>query len=167
MVIASMKSRMHGFSLVELVVVMAVLSILMGQGLPAVADYLDNASVRRAAVELQHAALMARSESVKRNVRTELRVSATGWEIYDVTALPQARLLSGMLDPRAQATTVTIGFASNGRTFPAGAATRIDVALGGVACALNARCMAVAIASGGMSKVCDPAKSTGAAGACA
>ena len=159
-------SRMNGFSLVELVVVMAVLGILMGQGLPAIADYLDNAAVRRAAVDLQHAALMARSEAVKRNVRTELRITTAGWEVYDVTALPQARLLTGILDPRAQATTQTVSFASNGRTFPAGAAARIEVTLGGAACALNARCMAVNVASGGTTKVCNPAKTSGATGAC-
>jgi len=158
--------RNRGFSLIELVIVMAVLAILMRQGLPAVADYRDQAALRSAAVDLHQAVQMSRSEAIKRNIRTELRVSDSGWEVHDVTSVPSVRLSVGSLDPRARASVQTIRFASNGRTFPAGTESRIDLTQGNALCEAGSRCMAVRVGSGGAARVCNPLKTTGEQGAC-
>jgi prepilin-type N-terminal cleavage/methylation domain-containing protein len=159
-------TRAAGFSLVELAVVLAVFGILLGQGLPTISDYLENAAVRRTAVDLHHAAVLARSEAIKRNVRTELRVATNSWEVMDVTAQPQTRLLTGTLDPRARAEVTTVAFASNGRTFPVGTERLFEVTNDGAACAASPRCMAVRVTSGGAARVCSPQKVAGTAGAC-
>lgn len=156
----------RGFSLIELVMVMAVLSILMRQGLPAIADYWDQAALRRAAVDLHQAAQMSRSEAIKRNIRTELRVSDSGWEIHDVSSAPSVRLSIGSLDPRTRASAQTVRFASNGRTFPAGSESRIDLTQGSALCQPGSRCMAVRVGSGGAARVCNPLKTAGLQGAC-
>lgn len=156
----------RGVTLVELVIVMAVLAILMRQGLPAIADTLDQAALRRAAVDVHQAVQLGRSEAIKRNIRTELRVSDAGWELHDVSATPSVRLSVGGLDPRARASTQTIRFASNGRTFPAGTESRIDLTQGSALCQTGSRCLAVRVGSGGASRVCNPLKVAGEQGAC-
>jgi len=155
-----------GFTLVELAVVMTVFAIVMARGIPAIVDYLDNSALRRAASDLHHAASVARSEAVKRNIRTELRVTASGWSIYNMSVDPAALLRSGTLDPRASATPLTLDFASNGRTFPAGTQATVNVSMYGASCSDVVRCPAVRITSGGSAAVCDPTKTAGAYGAC-
>jgi type IV fimbrial biogenesis protein FimT len=158
--------RVGGFTLIELAIVLAVFGLMVAQGLPVIADYLDNGRLRRAASELHHAATIARSEAVRRNARTELQVGAGTWRITDITASPNVTLRSGTLDALASNTELTITFGSNGRTFPAGATGSVDLGLIGKSCSSAIRCPSVRVSSGGSVAICDPSRSSGSFGAC-
>lgn len=68
-----MLSRSHsGFSLIELVVGMAILAMLMALGLPQYATFISNARLRTTAEGITNGLNTARAEAVKRNSRVEL-----------------------------------------------------------------------------------------------
>lgn len=58
---------MRGFSLIELIVGMAILGILMGIGIPAFSDWMRNAKVRTTAEGVLNGLQLARVEAVRRN----------------------------------------------------------------------------------------------------
>ena len=79
----SRSARAHGFSLVELMVTVAVIGIVAGIGYPSFQELLAAQRVRAASSALYDSLLIARSEALKRNVATQF-VSANltaGWTI--------------------------------------------------------------------------------------
>lgn len=158
--------RARGFTLVELAIVLAIFSVLMAKGIPAIADFVSASMMRTAASELHHAANTARSEAIKRNIRAELRVTATAWSVWNMTVTPNVQLRAGTLDARVTATPVTLDYASNGRTTPAGTTATIGLSSSIVSCGTAIACPSVRITSGGSSAVCNAAKSAGTYGAC-
>lgn len=71
-----MSQRSLGFTLVELMIVVAVLAVLAALALPSFRDYFDKAQVRGAADGLVTLIVDARGESVKRN--RDVNISFTG-----------------------------------------------------------------------------------------
>jgi type IV fimbrial biogenesis protein FimT len=81
----------NGFTLIELMITLAVLSILLGVGIPSFQDFIRNNRVTAQANELLSAMQVARSESIKRGMTTTVCASsnqatcsnstnwATGW----------------------------------------------------------------------------------------
>ena len=61
----------HGFSLVELMVTVAVLSLLMTLAVPSFAEWIQNSRIRTAAESIQNGLQVARAEAVRRNARVE------------------------------------------------------------------------------------------------
>lgn len=72
-----------GFSLVELLVSMAVLAMLMTVALPAYTAMLTNHRLATQANSFLNALHLARSEAIKRNVRVALCKSSTGEHCAD------------------------------------------------------------------------------------
>ena len=160
------RARARGFTMVEMVITLGVFAIVMAKGLPAIADFNTNSRLRSAAADLHQGASLARSEAIKRNVRTELRVVTNMWSVWDVTAVPPTMLRFGLFDPAITAAGLTLAFQSNGRTFPAGTVATIGVTPTTASCGTDIRCPSVRITAGGSALVCDPTKSTGTYGAC-
>jgi type IV fimbrial biogenesis protein FimT len=73
--------RYRGFTLVELMVTLAVLAILITVGIPAFGDLVRNNRVTSQTNELVTALNIARSEAVKRgrNVQVVVAMEANGW----------------------------------------------------------------------------------------
>lgn len=117
----SSRRASQGFTLVELMIALAVLAVLAGIALPAYRELIAEQRNRSVANELHSALALARSEAVKRNVNITLVPMPTwteGWRIASPIA-GQADLLS-----QAQPAGVTIDSAAAGITFtPSGRTT--------------------------------------------
>ncbi|MGE0559777.1 MAG: Tfp pilus assembly protein FimT/FimU [Burkholderiales bacterium] len=68
-----MLNRPHyGFSLIELIVGLAILAMLMALGVPQYATFISNARLRATTEGVANGLNLARAEAVKRNARVEL-----------------------------------------------------------------------------------------------
>lgn len=121
-----------GFTMVEIMVVIILLSILMGIGIPAYRAMVAEQKVRAAAASLHSSLLLARAEAIKLNRTVTLRPAADedwsdGWLVenpantVDASALHRDRLDDGGV-------TITTGagfvqFRAAGRLADAGGAT--------------------------------------------
>jgi type IV fimbrial biogenesis protein FimT len=78
-------SRCHsgGFTLIELMIAIALLAILLLLGVPAFSGYLQNAKLRSAAETFYGGVQMARTEAVRRNASVQIALTT---DFPDVTA---------------------------------------------------------------------------------
>lgn len=84
-----MLSRTHsGFSLIELIVGLAILALLMALGMPQYAIFMSNARLRATAEGITNGLNLARAEAVKRNARVELILTDEEPRNALVNALP-------------------------------------------------------------------------------
>jgi type IV fimbrial biogenesis protein FimT len=93
--------RSRGFTLIELMVTVAVLVVLMAVGVPSFRSFVQSQKVKSASFELMSALVVARSEAVKRNTDVKLEPDtegawASGWAVKygagPTTVLKQAAL---------------------------------------------------------------------------
>lgn len=96
--------RERGFTLIELLMVMVVLGIMMGIGIPSFKNFIANQRVRSASYELSTSLLFARSEAIKRNASvTVTPASGTDW-----TAGWNVAVGGATLQNQASLTSVTV-----------------------------------------------------------
>ena len=79
----------RGFTVVELLVVLAMIALLAALAMPALDNVLAAQRLRAAGTDLMSALLVARSEAVKRNVQVQVMPRAgdawgTGWRVVVV-----------------------------------------------------------------------------------
>ena len=72
-------SALHqrGFTIIELLVGLTLLAVLLGLGVPAMGTYLQNSKLASAASSYFSGLQMARTEAIRRNVRTEFVMTDT------------------------------------------------------------------------------------------
>ena len=75
-----MKRPQAGFTLLELMVVLAIAGILMAVGIPAMRDFIRNGRITSAANDVMAALHFARSEAIKRRLDVTLCTSANALE---------------------------------------------------------------------------------------
>lgn len=82
-VVANSRDQQRAFSLIELMVTVALLSILMLLAFPAFTEWIQNSRIRTAAEAVQNGLQLARAEAVKRNARVEfaLNGATSGWAV--------------------------------------------------------------------------------------
>lgn len=90
-----MKTSGRGFTLIELIVAMAVLGILAAVAAPAIGEYLATQRLKGAAEELQTDLQFARMESVQRNAPVTVTLASTGYTIAQGATTIKAVTLSG------------------------------------------------------------------------
>jgi type IV fimbrial biogenesis protein FimT len=76
----------RGFTLVELLVVLSILGIMMGIGIPSFKTFIGNQRAKSTAYELVTSLLLARSEAIKRNTDVTITPSTantwtSGWSV--------------------------------------------------------------------------------------
>jgi type IV fimbrial biogenesis protein FimT len=69
----------RGFTLVEAMVVVAILAVVVGIGAPEFSRFIADQRLRATATDLVASLLVARSEAIKRNADVTLARSASGW----------------------------------------------------------------------------------------
>lgn len=75
-----------GFTVIELMVTMAILAIMMGLGIPSFRAFISSQKVKTGSYELMTSLVIARSEAVKRNTTVTLTPTSTskwnqGWSV--------------------------------------------------------------------------------------
>jgi type IV fimbrial biogenesis protein FimT len=91
-----MNTSGRGFTLIELIVAMAVLGILAAVAAPAIGEYLATQRLKGAAEELQTDLQFARMESVQRNASITVTLASTGYTIAQgATTIKSVTLGSG------------------------------------------------------------------------
>ncbi|MEO5843202.1 MAG: prepilin-type N-terminal cleavage/methylation domain-containing protein, partial [Caldimonas sp.] len=81
-----MLSALHqrGFTLVELLVGLTLIAVLLGLGVPAMGTYLQNSKLASAASSYFAGLQMARTEAIRRNVRTEFVMTDTPVSVANI-----------------------------------------------------------------------------------
>lgn len=88
-------NKMTGFTLIELVTVVTILSIMIFLALPNFNVWLQNTQIRTAGEAILNGLQLARAEAVRRNVNVELRMDlSSGWtaRLPDTGEVIQTRL---------------------------------------------------------------------------
>lgn len=179
-----LRPRHRGFTLIELMVVLAIIGILLLLGTPLFTTFMANSRIKTASEAFANALVQARTEAIKRNEPVEFVISS-GWLVClvaddasctqgDASVLYQGAGREGTSDvvvtpTPADATRIT--FDSLGRIIapnPADdsdALTQVDIDVTN-GTSVNSRPLRVVVETGGGVRLCDPAVSSPNPAAC-
>jgi type IV fimbrial biogenesis protein FimT len=171
-------SYARGFTIVELVVVLAVVALLLFVAVPSFGTFLQNQQIRVAGDAIVNGLQVARAEALRRNVSVQVAVNipATGWTVSekDSGALIQSRTHEeGSRNAHVDTTpfgTTTVTFTPLGGveknadgSFPV---SQFDINFDKpvVVCQtpgnpVGQRCLRILVSGGGSTRMCDPAVS--------
>lgn len=141
-----MRARSRGFTLIELMVVVALAAIMLSLAVPSLRDLIVGQRVKTAAFAFVNAAVQARSEAIKRNQEVALVPLVAGnwgggWRIQLVAGavpLSQQEAYPGVLiaSVAPKVTASQIVYEANGRLDAAVEELRVSDEAGG-----HARCL--------------------------
>lgn len=175
-------TRSSGFTLVELMIAVAVLAILMTVGLPNFRQLMKNYEVRVAAESVVNGLQRARAEAVSRNASVQFVLgTGTSWTVDYVTKpVPTDPPLDSRLSSEGSATAALVAVAADLSTAatkitynnlgqvivnPDATPTLRQVTFNATAGGGN-QTLRVTIGAGGNARVCDPSLPTSNARAC-
>lgn len=153
----SARAAARGFTLIELMIGLAIGAMLLLAGAPFFGDYINNSRLRESGNTLFAEALFAQSEAIKRNVTMRVVVSGRTVQTRDLLAGGTGTLVREVMlaDPVAAVTAVTFDIGSDGRPSPFGTAVAVNLAISGLACTGdNVRCPGLRIDAGGAVRLC-------------
>jgi type IV fimbrial biogenesis protein FimT len=114
--------RASGFTLIELMVTLAISAILLGVGVPSFVGFIRGQAVKTASFDINSMLIFARSEAIKRNGDVVVTPTSTNWANGwtttvttggTTTTLSKQAAFSSGVTITTTATSVTYG--SNGR----------------------------------------------------
>jgi type IV fimbrial biogenesis protein FimT len=147
----------RGATLIEMMIVVAIIGILASLSTPMVSTYLQNAKLRASADELKEALELARSEAIKRNDTVKFTaLNGGGWtvEVYsnEVLTLLASKPSAAGSHTLVSADNSVIRFDGSGRP-DVGATLQVTPASG--ACS-TLTCLHIELNRYGKIKVCNP-----------
>lgn len=143
--------REGGFTIIEFLVVFAILGIMLSVGVPSLFEYMRNARLREAGNLVLGEAIFARNEAVKRNTRVRLSFSTGTVTVSDMTGGVSTEIRSRNLPaPVAASGPASIDFLSAGRP-PLGSSLTVSFMHGTDTCSSDIRCPELRVSSGGSS----------------
>lgn len=170
-------SSARGFSLVELMITIVVLSILVGVGMPSFVQMLRNAEIRTAGEALVNGLQRARAEAVSRNASVKFVLGAGTATSYTVDYVTKPVPSDPAIDSRSStegSTNVTRNaLASDGTTAAttitfnnlgqviANADASVTLSRIDITATSGNQNLRVVIGAGGGARVCDPNLATG------
>ncbi|MCC5612269.1 GspH/FimT family pseudopilin [Nostoc sp. CHAB 5834] len=146
---------MAGFTLLELMVVLAISAIVLLQAVPALGDYIVNTRVKESANLLVSTANLARNEALKRNLTISLVSDGTSVSVQraadgKTTVFRTVRLAAG-----TAINAFTVDFDSAGRVAPFGTSVTTQVLPSSAkTCPAKLVCPSVQIEAGGGAGIC-------------
>lgn len=162
-----MKSKnLRGFTLIELMVVIAVLAIISSIAAPSFKSFIANTQIRTTAESIRNGLQLARIEAVKRNQKVSFTLNSdTSWLVGCVIATSSCPATIQAKTPKeGSASTVkltvldsnSLSFNGLGTVDPAGGKlNRVDVDNTSISASATAD-LRVTVGSGGNVRVCDP-----------
>ncbi|OQX36714.1 MAG: hypothetical protein B0D91_08530 [Oceanospirillales bacterium LUC14_002_19_P2] len=117
-------SHNKGFTLVELMITLAIAGILLGIGIPSFQDFMAENRVRSHSSALQHSLQYARSEAIKRNALISVARVGNNWNngwavLFGGQVLKQFTPDNNTRLATDNAATASIFFLPDGSTFSA------------------------------------------------
>jgi type IV fimbrial biogenesis protein FimT len=172
-----MKTCARGFSLIELMIVIVILSIITTMAMPAFMQWTRNVRVRTVAESVQNGLRFAKSEAAKRNSIVELKLTDATAPSCDSTAVATghnwvvcaggAVLQTGFGDAGGKGVALSSDFTSvsfNGlgrTTLDQSGAINISNESGTCeADGGNVRCLRILVSTGGKLRMCDPKRAS-------
>jgi type IV fimbrial biogenesis protein FimT len=178
----------RGLTIVELLVGITIVGLLLGLGAPAMSTYLQNSKLASATASYYNGIQTARTEAIRRNVRTEFVLTNTSIAASDPAnnALPAAtgtnwivRAASGgaysLVEAKAggdgsgsattaiQVSSSASAIQFNGFGAAGGGPYQIDIRNPSAGtCGVYIRCKRITVSAGGQVAACDPAASAAA-----
>ena len=166
-----MKRTSRGFSVLEVMVVVAIIGILLSVGVPSFFTYTQNMQIRSAAEQITAGLAIAKNEAIRRNSQAEVAlVNNTGWIITEVTSAGVRNVLqsrdanegsvnvSSTVQPAGSA---AVTFNGMGRVVSVNddgtpPLTQIDLTNLMISTATDRRDLRIVIPVGGAVRMCDP-----------
>lgn len=167
------RRRTGGFTLIELMVAVAIMIIALALGLPGIAGWLQNAQIRTAAEGVASGLRTARFEALRRNTHVEFVLDSpstqggTGWMVREartaaiIQRSPNAVGSPSVILSALPATATTVTFNGFGRVPSAvntdNTATLTAIVIDSATLpSADSRDLRITIPAGGGVRMCDP-----------